>query len=655
MIVSLHSAVFGAACLGLVLNRTGALVPRVTQRVLFGWFDYTLKMSRTALILVAPILWTSCTSPNERSRSDLDRSPSSPPAPAVIAHGRSADLEEPPYQIDPRFAGQVLDRIRDGIATVWALDSAAEEGSQGTAFRVNRCLFVTAAHVVEGASVIQLTRAGLAQVESARVVSVDEQGDLALLSVTELEEHVTELTIADSSPRAGEPVVLIGSPGGLEDTIQVGYVAALRESGGSSSLQLSFSSRPGASGAPVLNEMGEVVGVATSIREDVGDTAFAVDASKLTKLIELHRSHEGRQFDTDSRPAVGQGLAAFGLQTTAVLLEDLGVSIQLPTGWTVIHSDGDSARALDGASFNHVRMITIESWPREPFDPWQAGHEAFLEDFRSALEPGQQFELRDLSDGFCGSAPATQFDGTLSQSGLRMRVVGRSFFHNGKGVNAAAAISEVDSNFASELNLVEASLATLRPLADVDSALARDSAHVTADDSLKASAHRAANDMLDAAMNSDLPRFLSFIPDFMRDQLSQADLAGAARLLRANTFEIARPTTLVQDGDLVVTTCRSVEETGIGDDGSRIRTTGWLLVASEDGGQSWFVLQGSHDVKSYVRDFVGLAAASLDMPDRHRWTLDSLGEPTWEWIESNSEMVLSEESRKKLQTLLDDR
>ena len=90
------------------------------------------------------------------------------------------------------------------------------------------------------------------------IVKVDENADLALLTST---EKFPPLTAATEPAKPGLPVVVVGSPLGLEDTVTSGVVSALRTTAQGPVLQFDAPVNPGNSGGPVVNAQGQVVGV----------------------------------------------------------------------------------------------------------------------------------------------------------------------------------------------------------------------------------------------------------------------------------------------------------------------------------------------------------------------------------------------------------
>jgi S1-C subfamily serine protease len=96
----------------------------------------------------------------------------------------------------------------------------------------------------------------------AKIVKVGDGGkDIALLHTT---EKFSRLQPAKAAAAPGQPVVVIGAPLGLEDTVTTGVVSALRNNADGPVLQFDAPINPGNSGGPVVNAQKQVVGIATA-------------------------------------------------------------------------------------------------------------------------------------------------------------------------------------------------------------------------------------------------------------------------------------------------------------------------------------------------------------------------------------------------------
>ena len=107
----------------------------------------------------------------------------------------------------------------------------------------------------------------------ARVAGRDPQTDLALLKIDATNLPVVPL--GDSgSLKVGEPVMAVGNPFGLEQTVTTGIVSAtgrvIGEGPYDDFIQTDASINPGNSGGPLINARGEAIGMNTAIVSRTG-------------------------------------------------------------------------------------------------------------------------------------------------------------------------------------------------------------------------------------------------------------------------------------------------------------------------------------------------------------------------------------------------
>src|SRR5437660_239445 len=158
----------------------------------------------------------------------------------------------------------------------------------GSGFVVNADGYVvTNNHVVDGATEIRVKFADGRELPG-RVVGRDPRTDLALLKV---EGHgLPTIPLGDSSAlRVGEPVMAIGNPFGLEQTVTTGIVSAtgrvIGEGPYDDFIQTDASINPGNSGGPLLNVQGQAIGINAAIFTQTGGSvgigfAIPVNLSK---------------------------------------------------------------------------------------------------------------------------------------------------------------------------------------------------------------------------------------------------------------------------------------------------------------------------------------------------------------------------------------
>jgi hypothetical protein len=159
-----------------------------------------------------------------------------------------------------------------------------EEGL-GTGFVVDPNGWIaTNFHVIADGNEITVTFADKRELRVVQIVSADLERDLVILRVEAKGLPVLRLAEA-GAVRAGDTVVAIGHPLGLEDTISNGLVSAVRHvNSGLEVLQISAPIAPGSSGGPLFNDRGEVIGVATMILRGGQNLNFGLPVEYLAKL-----------------------------------------------------------------------------------------------------------------------------------------------------------------------------------------------------------------------------------------------------------------------------------------------------------------------------------------------------------------------------------
>jgi S1-C subfamily serine protease len=180
--------------------------------------------------------------------------------------------ESGPYAIEISMRGCSAARCR----YAWQLlrlesRDGGSDGATGSCFAVGPGgLVLTARHVLEGAHQIDVSFPG-GMALPATVEREDEATDVALLRVRTPTPEYLNLVRA-GSVRLGEPVFTIGFPAvdvlGEEPKFADGTIGALAGlEHDPPSLQLSIPVQPGSSGAPVVNDRGEVVGIVESVAD----------------------------------------------------------------------------------------------------------------------------------------------------------------------------------------------------------------------------------------------------------------------------------------------------------------------------------------------------------------------------------------------------
>jgi serine protease Do len=131
---------------------------------------------------------------------------------------------------------------------------------------------VTNGHVVADADEIVVRLSDHSE-HKAKVVGVDARTDVALLKIDA--QNLPALPFGDSDKlEVGEPVMAIGNPFGLEQTVTTGIVSAKERFIGSGPyddfIQTDASVNPGNSGGPLVDTRGTLVGINTAIFSQTG-------------------------------------------------------------------------------------------------------------------------------------------------------------------------------------------------------------------------------------------------------------------------------------------------------------------------------------------------------------------------------------------------
>lgn len=156
-------------------------------------------------------------------------------------------------------------------------------------------LIVTNYHVVAEANRMQVTLQDGNSYKAELIGSAPEK-DLAVLRLLEPPEDLATLPLGDSTELSvGRKVLAIGNPFGLDTTLTTGVVSALgREIRAPSGRQIrgvvqtDAAINPGNSGGPLLNSLGQLIGVNTAIYSPSGASAgigFAIPVNTVKEVV----------------------------------------------------------------------------------------------------------------------------------------------------------------------------------------------------------------------------------------------------------------------------------------------------------------------------------------------------------------------------------
>jgi S1-C subfamily serine protease len=217
---------------------------------------------------------------------------------------------------------------------------------QGSGFVYNysgTCYVVTNNHVIHGTISRSVTFSD-GNGYAANIVGSDPYADLAVLSVQNApQSEFKPLQIVSSSIlRVGDYVIAVGNPYGLVGSMTTGVISALGRtiseeytSGFSIAniIQTSTPINPGNSGGPLLNYMGEVIGITTAIVTDSQGLGFAVPSNTIIREINA----------LTTSPYTYEGHSYLGLNGTDMnydMAQQLGIT-DVTYGWRVVYAKPD--------------------------------------------------------------------------------------------------------------------------------------------------------------------------------------------------------------------------------------------------------------------------------------------------------------------------
>ena len=236
---------------------------------------------------------------------------------------------------------------------------------------------VTNQHVVSGATSITV-KLWNGQTFKAKLVGTDNSTDLAVVRISADSSLLHPLAVGDSDAVVvGDPVIAIGSPFGLPETVTSGIVSALHRTIDSpnnfsidDSIQTDAPINHGNSGGPLINADGQVIGVNSQIQSESGGSdgvGFAIPSNTVASVVSqivagktVSHAYLGVQVQDSTSPVgaelaqvlKGTAAANAGLQQGDVVTELDGKTI---TGDTDLSAVINAKKPGDKMSVTFIR------------------------------------------------------------------------------------------------------------------------------------------------------------------------------------------------------------------------------------------------------------------------------------------------------------
>ncbi|MEN3028943.1 MAG: Do family serine endopeptidase [Aquificaceae bacterium] len=239
-------------------------------------------------------------------------------------------------------------------------------------YRKGKFYILTNSHVVQNSRAIRV-RFDRHTEKRAKLVGTDPKTDVAVIEVDDRdipnpESRVARLGDSDRL-KVGQLVIAIGNPYGLERTVTVGVISALRRAIGitqyESFIQTDAAINPGNSGGPLVNIRGEVIGVNTAILAEGQGLGFAIPIN-LARWVADQLIEKGRVIRgwlgvviQDISPEMAENL---GVKEGVIIAQIMPGSPADRGGLKV----GDIVVEVDGQKVSEVRELQFKIMKTEP-------------------------------------------------------------------------------------------------------------------------------------------------------------------------------------------------------------------------------------------------------------------------------------------------
>jgi S1-C subfamily serine protease len=193
--------------------------------------------------------------------------------------------------------------------------------------------------------------------DAPSVLAFDDRKDLAIIKIAGFDLPVIELGNSNEV-RSGEPVVVIGSPRGLQGTVTTGVVSAIRDDpsgAGFKLIQTDAAINPGNSGGPLLNGRGPAIGIVTAKLRGSEGLNFAVPINYVRGML-----------DNLQKPMNLDDLRT----SLASTKPDVFKSSGFPTLWKSLSTGNVRSLRLEG-DFIYAETVVTEEQRKVSFDSYE--------------------------------------------------------------------------------------------------------------------------------------------------------------------------------------------------------------------------------------------------------------------------------------------
>ena len=284
-----------------------------------------------------------------------------------------ASAQEPDTDLDRRRSPivEVVERARPAVVSIdcsvgkeFSIFSTSSSGTGVVLYEDG--ILVTNYHVVfpedrpANRITIRFDQSDDATLYRGEVISFEKSEDLALVKIEGAGPFPT-VEMSDDAPLLGETVVAIGNAIGRSHTVSSGIISGLHRNleiperglNFRELLQTDAAINLGNSGGPLLNIVGELVGINTAVTRNAENVGYAIPVSRVQSVL------KGKLLDT-SRSRAYLGMVVDEATQTVRQILSVGPAAQagLQTGDRITAIDGKSVGDVDSYNLQRVAIST---------------------------------------------------------------------------------------------------------------------------------------------------------------------------------------------------------------------------------------------------------------------------------------------------------
>jgi hypothetical protein len=229
---------------------------------------------------------------------------------------------------------KMINHVLVASLQIEVFDKAGDKNGEGSGFLIDeQGIGVTNHHVLKSASSVLIKSNDGSQFTRIKILDFDETLDLVLFKIEAKKMSALKLSYSGTY-KIGDKVYACGNSLGIfENSFTDGVISGIRHNdSGKRFLQISAPISPGNSGGPVVNNNGEVIGVAVASAIEGQNLNFAVPVNYVIGMLGNNRN---------------MTLAEY----TAVSLEGTGHLVRESVDQTLVHPDTDVSRRVIIAPF----------------------------------------------------------------------------------------------------------------------------------------------------------------------------------------------------------------------------------------------------------------------------------------------------------------